>query len=436
MDVIQTPAGFRVEDLPAPLEWLELALPDGWSRAPGPEEDVLVFGQGHLVMRVRVRPEPRFGIDVEIDNTSEEDLLVTDSPVLVLHSAAPQLAWLGGATGRVVLPTPSGVGLFRQWRGNCGPPPGGTAADGIAIFGDGGWVRAGQSLGSGWRLEVLDGLPQEPGWLPERCFVTEGDDVDILAPDAAVSTVGLRESSDGDSTTLTGPVGVHPVRLSDARGTTSFDVGWHLQPSEIAAEAVGAARSDDLAAWLHVAGSARRVEDRAALDELDMLLGESFEAPTLWGVLAGLRAAATTELPVGGEAAAAADALLAADPGSELAPILMAQGVRVTVGPEAARGRPAMDWWAVLTGDYETLRHRVLEWVDYGLTTSVPPVHGARGVALACLWLAVHEQSEGQLEVARATVRTFARLLAIHSVDPDPQEVAWLLLADTWLFEA
>src|SRR5690606_34620390 len=54
VDVIQTPAGFRVEDLPAPLEWLELALPDGWSRAPGPEEDVLVFGQGHLVMRVRV----------------------------------------------------------------------------------------------------------------------------------------------------------------------------------------------------------------------------------------------------------------------------------------------------------------------------------------------------------------------------------------------
>ncbi|GAB3820645.1 hypothetical protein GCM10028820_27160 [Tessaracoccus terricola] len=436
METIETPGGFRVEDLPRPMDWVEFQLPDGWARLRDGDDDVLGYGQGELVMRVRVRHEPRFGIDVEVDNTSADDLLLAESPLLVVHSDGPQLPWLGGASGQVVLPTPSQVGLFRQWRGNCGPPPGRSAADGIAIFGDGGWIRAGQSLGAGWRLEVLDELPPEPTWLPERRFVGEGDEIDILAPDAAVTAPGLRDSSDGDATTLTGPVGVHEVRFSDARGTTRFDVGWHLQPAEIAAEAVGAATTDDLAAWLHVAGSARRVEDRTALDELDMLLGESFEEPTLWGVLAGLRAAATTELPVGGEAAAAADALLAADPGSELAPILIAQGVVVTVGPGAAVGRPAMDWWSVLAGEDETLRHKVMEWVDYGLPSSVPPVHGARGVALACLWLATHEQSRGQLEVARATVRMFAHLLAANSVDPDPQEVAWLLLADTWLFEA
>lgn len=436
MDVVETPSGFRVGCVPDPLEWVEFRLPPGWHRLARPDESSLDFGQGELVMRVRVRPEPRFGIEVEIDNTATEDLLVTDSPLLVLGSDAPMVAWLGGATGQVVLPTPGGVGWFRQWRGNCSPPPAGTAADGIAIFGDGGWVRAGQSIGAGWRLEVLETVPPEPVWLPERCFVTEGDVIEVVAPDAAVSAAGLRDASEGDSTILTGPVGRHEVHLSDARGTTRIEVGWHLQPSEVAAEAVGAAAGDDLTAWLHVAGSARGLEDRAALDELDMLLGQAFEEPTPWGVLAGLRAAATTELPLAGEATAAADALLAADPGSELAPILLAQGVPVTVGPESAGGRPAMDWWRVLTGDDESLRHRVLEWVDYGLPSSLPPVHGARGVALACLWLAVHEQSEGQLEVARATVRTFARLLAIHSVDPDPQEVAWLLLADTWLFEA
>lgn len=436
MEVIETPAGFRVENLPAPMDWLEFRLPDGWVRLAADEPEVLGFGQGELGLRVRVRHVPRFGLDVEIDNHSEQDLLVGESPVVVIHSAGPQLPWLGGATGQVVMPTPSQVGVFRQWRGNCAPPPGGSAADGIAIFGDGGWIRSGQSLGAGWRLELHEGLPAEPGWLPERCFVMEGDAIDILAPDAAVSVVGVQESSDGEATTLLGPVGVHEVRMSDARGTTRFDVGWHLQPDEIAAEALGSADSHALTAWLHVAGSARRIEDRSSLDELDMLLGESFEEPTMWGVLAGMRAAATTELPVSGEAAAAADALLAADPGSELAPILLTQGVVVTVGPESAVGRPAMDWWAILTGADENLRHRVLDWVGYGVVSSLPPVHGARGVALACLWLATHEQSEGQLEVARATVRAFAHLLAINSVAPDPEEVAWLLLADSWLFDA
>ncbi|MCC2592464.1 hypothetical protein LKO27_03375 [Tessaracoccus sp. OS52] len=432
----ETPTGFGVSLGSSPLTALQFVVPQGWSRVEEPDADVIAYAFGALLMRVRVRVSPRFGLDVEIDNTGASDVLVDDSPLFVLESDGPQIPWVGGATGRVLLPSRFGTGVFRQWRGYCSAPAGGTAADGVALFGDAAWVRPRQALGAGWRLELGDDLPAEPSWLPERSFVPVGEEINLAAPDAAVSVAGIRATSDGESTTLSGPAGVHEVRLSDARGTTRFNVGWHLGPEEIAAEALGAVRQGDLAAWLHVAASARGIDDPNVLDELDMLLGEAFEEPTMWGVLAGLRAAATTELPVRAEAEAAAGRLLAADPGSELGPILVSQAMTVPVGPDSPSGGPADDWWAVLTRDDEALRRQVLEWVGYGAVSSLPPVHGARGVALASLWLVTRETSEGQLEVARATAETLAHLLALNSVEPDPIEVAWLLLADSWLFEA
>lgn len=437
MEVERTPTGLRVSLPSGPLRGLDLQLPQGWERVTPEDPDEFTWALGAATMRVRLREAPRFGLDVEVHNGDPDETFIGATPVLVLRSPGPRLPWLAGATGQVLLPEVDGGAVFRQWRGHCGAPPGGGAGD-IALFGDAVWVRPGQSIGSGWRLEPAAGsLPEDPSPLPERRFVTEGDGIELFAPDAALSAPGLTEATEGETTLLTGPIGVHEVRLSDARGTTVFEVGWHLAPDEIADEARTRATSPDITAWLTVAANQRQhLDDPATLDELDMMLATALEAPTPWAVLAALRAAAVTELPVGAEAMAAAADLLDADPDSELAPLLWAQGMAHAAVPGATQGTPAADWWDVLTRDDEELRHRVLDWVDHGRVTSVPPAHGARGIALACLWLATREVPVGQHEVVRAATRTFARLLAIHSVDPDPVEVAWLLLADSWLFEA
>lgn len=437
VEVSRTGDGISVDLWSGPLRGVDLHLPGGWEAARPEDPEEFLWEHGDLVLRVRIREAPSFGVDAEIRNDGDEPA-TTVSPVLALRARGPRLPWLAGASGQVLLPQRGGGAVFRQWRGHCSAPPGQSALDGIALFGETAWVRPGQAVGAGWRLEIPDSgaLPRDPDWLPARRHVPEGEEIELLAPDAALSAPALTEVTVGDATHLSGPVGVHEIRLSDARGTTTLEVGWHLHPAEVAAEALGRAASPDVSAWLLTgAAGAAGPDDPAVVDRLDALLGQAFETPTLWGVLAGLRAASTTDLPVRTEVEAAAAALLAEDPASELGPILTSQGLVHGVGRVVGEG-PAMDWWNVLTRDDEELRQQVLGWLDHGRVSSLPPVHGARGIALACLWLASRESAHGQLEVVAAATNTYARLLALHSVDPDPTEVCWLLLADSWLFEA
>ena len=412
----------------------ELRLPPGWVPfGDGTDEEEALFFDAPMRLRVLLRSMPRAGIDIEVANTGESPVLV-ESPALVLETPGPQLPWLAGATGRVLLPGADGGGVWRQWRGYCSATDDGA---GISVLGGSAWVPPGMAIGVGWRLEPSStgSLPEDPAWLPERCFVPEGEQIVLRAPDSALTAPGLGVQQVGDDTVLTGPAGVHRVTLSDARGTTGFEVGWH-PPLEVVAMTAAALTPDaGQAAWLDLGASEFvRRGDLPWLDNLDRLLGASLESPNMWGVLAGFRAAVLTDLPVRAEAEAAAHSLIALQPDSDLGPILIALGEE-QLRPRGCVTGPSADWWGVLMRDDDRLRDRVLEWVDHGRITSRPPTHGARGVALASLWLATRERGEGLLQVAQAIERTTSRLLAINAREPDGEELAWLLLAGAFRAE-
>lgn len=421
--------GARIVVGHALLDDVELRLPPGWTAVPGDDWPRL-WRHGEVRLELRVRREPAFALEVGIINEDPANPAELDSPVLKLRPRGSQLPWLGGATARVLLPDPARPGVFRQLRGLAGVAPGGDALAGIALFRERVWLPPGRSLLAAWRLEAAaDGdLPADPGWLPARRYVPLGEGVRLDAPDAAVLSDVVADHMVDDVEVLIGPAGLHEVGLVDARGVTSFEVGWHAPLGELVEAARIATGRPDLRAWLTVA--AGDAVDEAQLDELDACLGEALENPTHWGVLAGLQAALTTELPVGDETERAARRLLAADPGAELAPILA--GLGFPAASPGRRGTRSRAWWDVLTSDDEELAHKVLDGIEHGRLSSLPAAGGARAVALASLWAATHERARASGRVVAALEVAFARQLAANSPRPDPAEVAWLLLADQW----
>lgn len=433
MEVSRTERGVVVDLWSGLLRRVHLHVPEEWVPVAPEDPDEFEWQLDAARMRLRIREAPRFGIDVEVHNTHESEVFMGASPVLVLESPWPSVPWLAGAAGQVLFPRPGGGELFRQWRGHCGAPVGATARDGIALFGDAIWIRPGGRVGSGWRLEEVVGEDSfvDPAMLPRPRYGPEGMEIEIVAPDAAVVATGLQESTDDDATILVGPPGLHQVQLHDARGATTFEVGWHLELPEICSMAAARTEEPGLKAWLLLgAAGVRGMADPADVDELDELLGEALDSPSTWAVLAGLRAATTTGLPVRNEAQAAGRRLLETQTQHELGPLLRTQGMDVPT-PGAGEG-PALDWWRILTSDDDELRAQALAWVDQGCISSVPLAHGARGLALAALYCATRGMEPSRLAVHWSVNLAEARLLCTHSVEPDPAEVAWLLLAREW----
>lgn len=429
----------RIRSAPGGLvaEWdhelitsLEVVLPEPWVRAPVEQElGAHTFRAEKLVLHVRFRNGPRPGVDVEVRSLDRDRPTSIPSPRLRLETPGTQLPWIGGSTGRVLLPADPTSAVFRQWRGECASCPDSDAE--ISLFPDPMWVLPGQGIGSGWRLETTpDGsLPTDPSWVPAHTHVERDEEIVLKLPDAGLVADTLNQRTEDDVTFLTGETGLHQIQLSDATGTTSLELGWHAPLDEIARMALAGKPAADLAAWLLVSTSSRQeLGDPAVADQLDLLLGEAFEQPTLFSVLAGRLAAIRTDLPVEDEVATATRQLVHSTDSSEVFPVLVAQGLRLNA-PIAAEDEQTSAWWAALLRADDAMVLQVLDWVDHGRVTSVGPRHGARGLALAELWLATHDESRAHLEIAGAAASYRARLLSEQSQQFDPKEIAWLLLA-------
>lgn len=242
-------------------------------------------------------------------------------------------------------------------------------------------------------------------WLPSERYLPEGETVTVEAAPGTVMADGLRQewSSDG-LLELYGPLGLHSVRMLDAYGVVQFEVGWHTWDlSTDVQAAMGITQDPGLRAWLQL-WDVERVADYE-LDAVDRLVGEALEDPSLWSVLAARRVAATTQLPILGEVAAAEEHL-ANDP--QVSAVLAWTHPGKAIPPVVD---PGVEFAAVL-----------------GAQT--PGVSEARRFALAVQPVVLG------LVPASATplmVQAHRRLRCQVSAGPQPEMTAWLALAESTL---
>lgn len=83
--------------------------------------------------------------------------------------------------------------------------------------------------------------------------------------------------------------------------------------------------------------------------------------------------------------------------------------------------------WEALAGSDDSWP-RLAAGVEYGRISSRPPRYSARDVAMADLWLASRPDSAVHVELGEVSRRARARLMCQLSVEPDPLELAWLLV--------
>lgn len=353
---------------------------------------------GQVRIEVRHHEGVRGSLDIVLWNVGDEPAEVA-GPLVSWERRT--VAWLGGATGLVMTPG----GAWWMLSGWCGEDDGAAR-----LFGERVWLPQGGRVWSRWRRYA--DLPQ-PAWLPARRYAPVGEPVEVLDLDVALSGESLSFATESDRTFVTGPVGLHRLVVHGPSGNSFVEVGWRHGPGELVAAALDAPARPDVEAWLLTWKLALDLSD-AELDRLDLLLGESLQNPTLFGVLAGLRAAATLDKAYGPDAATAARNFLAA--GGQDAAFVAAEAVLDGHG-DLAGGSPS----GGIVGD-------VAARLEFGLPSSAPPGYSARDVAVARLWLAARPDSPAHLEAGRVVETASGRLACRASAAPEPLEVAWLLV--------
>ncbi|MDO5066994.1 MAG: hypothetical protein Q4D96_06920 [Propionibacteriaceae bacterium] len=392
-----------------------LQLPEGTLRVPGSDPEEFRLG----ALRIEVRRHLG-SIDVVLHNTGEQECEFPG--LLLIWEASCPVAWLGGGTAMVA--AADGASTWRMLSGWCQEarePGDGPVA---RLFGDSVRLAPGQRVWSRWRREEsVDGFPL-PGWVPQHRHLPEGVALEFTDLDVALSGQGLEFETTGTGTLIHGTPGIHRLTVHGPTGDTELEVGWYRPlPDLVAAALAGGETGAGVRAWLlswAVTQSSAELDERL-LDRLDTALAAALERPCLFGVLAGLRAAATTELPVRQEAIQAARALLASEQETEEGAFVLVAAL-LSGHPELARGFPPPTVTAT--------RQELLGLLEYGLPSSVAPGYTARDVARAQLWLMSHPETAQHLAVAEVTAAARARLTCVASQDVDPVQVAWLLLGE------
>jgi len=360
--------------------------PEGCVRVPTGEPGRWVFTASDLLAEVRFRSGQRAALEFTLQNRGQ---VAVQAPGFLFAVEGCEIGWLSGATGRMLLEGAAWV-MLSGWCIEGGTGPQGRVA---RVFGDRTSLAPGQRVWSRWRLYLGHEIPSLPAWVPPERYLPEGEAVEVPDLDVACTGEGLGVETVDDGSLVRGPVGCHELTVHGPTGVSGVEVGWYFPTDQLVRQALDrTGERADLTAWLltWLLAQPGLDERENLLDQLDLALGDSLDTPDLWSVLAGMRAAQITDLPIEAEVEAAAS--------------------EFNVEAALAAGAPARD--AVLTGHPSSLR----------------PGCTARDVTLARFRLFGTPEPPNQQELEYGLRVAEARLRCVLSADPEPEGVAWLLL--------
>ncbi len=397
----------------------DIRFPPGWQAIRSDEDDLWCWAAADLLGRIRLRRCPRIELEVDVRNNGREVAQV-EPPRVVLTPTGTQVPWFAGSAGEV-LQTYGGRGvLWVQHRGSCV-----ADAQGFELFAAPLLLRPGQGASALWRRTTVPptSLIPEPAWLPWQRYLPMGEVLEVEHADAALTGDGLHILTTADGSHVTGEAGLHQLSFVDARGEAWVEVGWFAPLEELVGSPSALADADpNVAAWL-LAGA---VDAAVELDDLDVALAEALERPTAWGVLAGMRTATHTDLPVAAEVRQAARKVWESESDPGLRRLMITHGLLCgwepqLVGEWLAAGADAMNELMAM-GPQEMLAS-----IGFGRITSSPTLQRGRAVALAEMWLSTRAESVMAAEWERAVDVTRRRLMCSLSSAPEPVDIAWLL---------
>ena len=426
-----------------------VGAPEGFRPMGLDEPETWAFSRGQVLASARLSRGVQPALEFVLHNLGDGDVTV---PGFHLGVPAPARAWLAGAEGRLF----SGDGIWLQVSGWCADGGGDGKTRIALVFGAEVRLAPGQRVWSRWRWVPAGQAPELPQWVPAQRYLPVGERLLIPDLDAALAGSGLGFETVEEGTLVRGPVGYHQLQVYGPTGSSVLEIGWYyplLRLVPTALERIG--DRADLEAWFLTwlfaqpgfgrAGSGEfptsgghadlvplAVPEDRLLDRLDVALGRCFERPTLWGVLAGLYAARSTELPVRDDALAAAAWLMTTDPYSDHVAFLAVEAMlagelelasRLLSPPREARGAA----WDLLALDDEMAAQTIRACLECGEPTSGPISYTAKDVALAQLWLATRPDSVTHLSLTPMVRTAQRRLLSGLSADPRAVPLAWLL---------
>ncbi len=394
-----------------------ITVPDGWHRMDSTEDDLWCWElPGVAGARVRLRREPRIQVEFDVTNHGA-DVATLQGPCVVLEPNGTVVPWFAGSSGEVVTATSSETVVWVQHRGSCV-----ASRDGFTVFTEPLLLRAGQGTSAAWRRTALPpaSIPVEPAFVPRQRYFPRDESLEVDHNDAALTGSGLEVSTGSDGSVVQGPPGLHDLVFLDARGTARVEVGWFGPLGDVAATALAMPGLDpNVAAWL-LAADPTGVQD---VDALDVALAEALEEPSVWGVMAGMRAATLTDLPVADDVRQAAGTVWENEPDEQVRRLLATHALISGWEPDVAG-----QWTREVSRNTPAVpAHRMLASIGLGRISSSPLCHGGREVLLARWWLAGHGESLLTAEWEHAVDTARARLLCALTVVPDPGDVAWLL---------
>lgn len=421
-----------VEDQPAPVRVTDdgigvtlrfddstwrVRLPPQWRRAGSDEDDLWCWElPGVAGARVRLRRAPRIQLEMDVINHAG-DVTALHGPQVRLVPDGTVVPWFAGSAGEVVTATASGTSVWVQHRGSCVPEEQGFTAFAEPIL-----LRPAQAVSAVWRRHVLPPatIAAEPVWVPHQRYFPRDESLQVVHTDAALTGTGLDVTTTSEGSEVAGGVGLHDLAFLDARGTALVEVGWFNPLGMLTADALASAQPDpNLAAWL-LSATPGGIGD---VDALDIALAEALEQPSVWGVMAGVRAATLTDLPVGNDVRRAAQAVWRDTTDAHGRRLLATHALISGWEPGLA------SHWAMSLGPDPAAApaQEMLASIGFGRITTSPLQHGGREVLLARWWLAGHGESALTAEWEHAVDTARARLLCALSVAPDADDVAWLL---------
>ncbi len=397
----------------------DIRFPSPWRAVASEEEDLWRWTAAGCVGRIRLRRQPRIQLEVDVTN-SGSDVAQVEPPLVALSPTGTQVPWFGGAAGEVLQTLPDATVLWRQHRGSCV-----ARSAGFQLFADPLLLRPGQSVSALWRRNLAPpaSLVPEPEWVPRRRYLPIGEAMEVEHADSAVSGASVHIESTTAGSEVAGDAGLHLLSFLDARGTATVEVGWFAPLEELATSPAVLTEADpNLVAWLLTAA----VDAAGSLDDLDTALGEALETPSAWGVLAGMRAATSTDLPVAAEVRRAARVVWEAEPDPGLRMVLITHGLLCGWEPEVVQG-----WLAAGSSHIDQVMsatpQEMLALIGFGRITSSTTVPAGRSVALAGAWLAACAESVMAAEWEHAVDVSRRRLMCALSSAPRAIDIAWLL---------